>query len=31
MLEKMPADTSRVLDLGCGPAFFSIILAKMGL
>ncbi len=29
--EKMPADTSRVLDLGCGPAFFSIILAKMGL
>ncbi|SFB07479.1 class I SAM-dependent methyltransferase [Selenomonas ruminantium] len=29
--EKMPADTHRVLDLGCGPAFFSIILAKMGL
>lgn len=29
--EKMPADTSRVLDFGCGPAFFSIILAKMGL
>ena len=28
--EKMPADTHRVLDLGCGPAFFSIILAKMG-
>ena len=29
--EKMSADTHRVLDLGCGPAFFSIILAKMGL
>ena len=21
--EKMPTDTHRVLDLGCGPAFFS--------
>lgn len=28
--EKLPADTRSVLDLGCGPAFFSIILAKMG-
>ena len=28
--EKMPADTRKVLDLGCGPGFFSIILAKMG-
>lgn len=24
--EKMPAGTRRVLDLGCGPGFFSIIL-----
>ena len=28
--EKLPADTRKVLDLGCGPGFFSIILAKMG-
>ena len=28
--EKLPADTHKVLDLGCGPGFFSIILAKMG-
>ncbi|MBQ5502597.1 MAG: methyltransferase domain-containing protein [Selenomonas sp.] len=28
--EKLPAGTKKVLDLGCGPAFFSIILAKMG-
>ena len=28
--EKMPAGTIKVLDLGCGPAFFSIILAKIG-
>lgn len=28
--EKLPAGTRKVLDLGCGPAFFSIILAKMG-
>ena len=28
--EKLPAYTRKVLDLGCGPGFFSIILAKMG-
>ena len=28
--EKLPDDARRVLDLGCGPGFFSIILAKMG-
>ena len=28
--EKLPANTRKVLDLGCGPGFFSIILAKMG-
>ena len=28
--EKLPVDTRKVLDLGCGPGFFSIILAKMG-
>ena len=28
--EKLPADTRKVLDLGCGPGFFSIILAEMG-
>jgi len=30
LAEKLPAGTRNILDLGCGPAFFSIILAKMG-
>ncbi|MCR5757456.1 MAG: class I SAM-dependent methyltransferase [Selenomonas sp.] len=28
--EKLPQGANDILDLGCGPAFFSIILAKMG-
>lgn len=28
--EKLPAAACRVLDLGCGPGFFSIILTRMG-
>ena len=28
--EKMPAGAKRILDLGCGPGFFSIILYKLG-
>ena len=28
--EKLPPKARRVLDVGCGPGFFSILLAKMG-
>jgi len=28
--DKLPAGASKVLDLGCGPGFFSIILSSLG-
>lgn len=30
LAEKLPASGRQILDLGCGPGFFSIILDKMG-